>query len=137
MQRLRLVTALPLLAAVLCCVQAFEMPPEVYRDMQKRAPEFLKIRVKDVRTKKTQMADRAQTSVTVTAIVDKAIRSKSGLKPKQTITIRYTHTEFKEPIEGPSQVPVLTKLKVVPAYLSGSKGSYSPAAGGYSFETVK
>lgn len=121
-----------------CVASAFELPPWAYKDMQKKAPEFVNIRVTGVKKSVKDLKDKIETSVTATAVVEKVIRSKRGLKPKQTITIRYVHTEHKEGWAGPSPVPLLKKGERVPAYLTKHvQGFYAPAAGGYSFETVK
>ena len=129
-------------AALLVCLSASvraELPPEVYRDMQAKSPERLKIRVKSVKTEERDEAERKLISVTAEAEVLEVGRTASELKPGQTIRIRYTHTEYKQPIAGPSQVPVLREGETYPAFLGKNKegDTYSPAAGGYSFEVVE
>ena len=42
-----------------------------------------------------------------------------------------------EPIAGPSEIPALKEGQVCPAYLSKEGVIYAPAAGGYSFPTVR
>ena len=114
-----------------------ELPPYVYKDMQASAPESLVIEVLSVKTKKADEARLVRVSVTVEARVERVNRTQSGLKPGATIRITYDHRRYKEPPAGPSEVPVLGRGQVCPAYLKkGDAGAYSPAAGGYSFETV-
>ena len=130
-----------LAAALLAClpVSVFaELPPYVYRDMQAKSPERLTIRVKTVKTEERDEAERKLVAVTAEAEVVEVARTASGLKPGQTIRIRYTHAEYKQPIAGPSEVPILREGETYPAFLSKNKegDTYAPAAGGYSFEVV-
>ena len=73
----------------------------------------------------------------MTAEVRKVERSATMLAPGATIEIRYSQRHYSQPIAGPSEVPALKEGQVCPAYLSGDAKRYSPAAGGYSFETVR
>lgn len=128
--------------ALLVCLPAAaraELPPYVYRDMQAKSPERLTIRVKSVKTEERDESERKLIAVTVEAEVVEVARTASELKPGQTIRIRYTHTEYKQPISGASQVPVLREGETYPAFLGKNKegGTYAPAAGGYSFEVVE
>lgn len=132
----------PLAAALLVCLSASasaELPPYVYRDMQAKSPERLTIRVKSVKTEERDEAERKLVAVTAEAEVLEVARTASELKPGQTIRIRYTRTEYKQPIAGPSQVPVLREGQTCPAFLGKNKDgdTYAPAAGGYSFEVVE
>jgi hypothetical protein len=132
-------------AVVLCAAQVrAELPPDVYRDLQARAPEVLVIAVQDVRTQETRESWGRRLHVTVTAKVRQVQRSRTKLKPGQSIFIRYTHDRYNEPVAGPGQVPVLRKGQTCPAFLRYSgqaKGKakrsyYGVAAGGYSFERM-
>ncbi len=129
-------------AALLVCLSASalaELPPAVYKDMQAKSPERLTIRVKSVQTQERDEAERKIVAVTAEAEVLEVGRTASELKPGQTIRIRYVRTEYKEPIAGPSQVPILREGETYPAFLSRNKegDTYAPAAGGYSFEVVE
>jgi hypothetical protein len=130
-----------LAAALVVCLSASalaELPPYVYRDMQAKSPERLTIKVKSVKTEERDEPERKLIAVTAEAEVVEVERTASELKPGQTIRIRYTHTDYKQPMAGPSQVPVLREGETYPAFLSKNKDgdTYSPAAGGYSFEVV-
>jgi hypothetical protein len=129
-------------AVVLVCLAtsaAAELPPYVYRDMQAKSPERLTIKVKSVKTEERDEPERKLIAVTAEAEVVEVERTASGLKPGQTIRIRYTRTEYKEPIAGPSQVPILREGETCPAFLGKNKDAdtYAPAAGGYSFHAVE
>lgn len=129
-------------AALLVCLSASalaELPPYVYRDMQAKSPERLTIKVKSVKTQERDEPDRRLIDVTVEAEVTEVARTASRLKPGQSIRIRYTHSDFKQPMAGPSQVPILREGETYPAFLGKDKGgdAYAPAAGGYSFQVVE
>ena len=119
--------------------RAIELPPYVYKEWQQKAPESLIIKVRSVKTSEEDEPRRKKISVTVLAQVQKVERSKAGLKPGQMITITYVHSRYQQPLAGPSEVPILEEGKVYPAFLKKAEGedSYSPAAGGRSFEVVK
>jgi hypothetical protein len=114
-----------------------ELPPYVYKDMQANSPESLVVKVLSVRTKNKNEPRLVRVSVTVEARVEQVKRTQAGLKPGQVIRIRYDHRRHKEPMAGPSEVPVLKKGQTLPAYLKkDDAGHYAPAAGGYTFEAV-
>ena len=128
-------------AALLVCLSASalaELPPYVYKDMQAKSPERLTIKVKSVKTQERDESERKLIAVTAEAEVVEVGRTASELKPGQTIRIHYTHAQYKQPIAGPSEVPILREGETYPAFLSKNKDddTYSPAAGGYSFEVV-
>ena len=116
-----------------------ELPPYVYKEQQQQAPESLVIKVRSVKTRKTDEPHRTRVDVEVRAQVKQVVRSKTGLRAGDTILISYVHSRHKEPIAGPSETPILKKGQTCPAYLSGGEKQkrYAPAAGGYSFEEVK
>ena len=116
-------------------VQA-ELPPSAYKERQEKAPEFLMIKVRSVSKRETKESQWKQTDFTVEAEVQKVERSAMKLMPGAVIQIRYSQRHYSQPIAGPSEVPALKEGQVCPAYLSGDGKIYSPAAGGYSFETV-
>jgi hypothetical protein len=114
-----------------------ELPPYVYKDMQASSPESLVIKVLSVKTKNKNEPRLVRVSVTVEARVEQVNRTQTNLKPGQLIRIKYDHRRHKEPMAGPSEVPVLKHRQVYPAYLKkDDAGHYAPAAGGYTFETV-
>jgi hypothetical protein len=133
----RRASLLVLLVAASGAVSRAELPPYVYKDLQAKSPESLVIKVLSVETKETDEPRLVRVSVTVEARVEEVRRTASGLKPGEVIRIRYDHRRHKEPMAGPSEVPVLRKGEVYPAYLKKEEaGDYAPAARGYSFETV-
>ena len=110
-----------------------ELPPQVYENYQKNAPEVLTILVEKVGTSLLSLSEK---SVTVTAKVIRVTRSKSHLKRGNTITINY-HTSFWKPIGcvGPSSLPILEENETYTAFLKkGEKNHYHPAARGKSFK---
>jgi hypothetical protein len=114
-----------------------ELPPWVYKGQQEKAPEALVVKVRSVSKRETSEEKGKQIDFTVEAEVQKVERSATKLKPGTMIQIRYSQHRYREPITGPSEVPALTEGQVCPAYLFGDGKAYSPAAGGYSFETVQ
>jgi hypothetical protein len=87
----------------------------------------------------TSEPQRKKIAVTVEAQVEKVERSDSGLKRGSVIHISYVHYRSELLIPGASQVPILNKGQVYPAYLTKNKSGqdYAPAAGGFSFHEVK
>lgn len=128
-----------LLAAILATSTGIraELPPWAYKERQEKAPEALVIQVRSVSKRETREEKWKQIEFTVEAEVQKVERTATKLTPGATITIRYSQRHYSQPIVGPSEVPALKEGQVCPAYLSGDGKTYSPAAGGYSFETVR
>lgn len=116
-------------------VQA-ELPPSAYKERQSQAPEALVIKVTSVSKRETRVKEGTSSEFTVKAAVEKVERSATKLEPGAVIVIYYTQTHYSQPVAGPSEVPALKEGQVCPAYLSKTGNTYSPAAGGYSFETV-
>jgi hypothetical protein len=114
-----------------------ELPPWAYKEQQSKAPEALVIKVRSVSTHETKEARAKRTDFTVEAEVQKVERSATKLAPGAIVKIVYSRREYFEPLVGPSEIPALREGQVCPAYLSGDGTTYSPAAGGYSFETVR
>lgn len=126
------------LLALVAVAPGRELPPEAYIAMQKKAPEFLRIRVLDVKTRIAKLHDRTDTFVELSAKVEKVMRSATKLKPGQKIAIRYTVTEHTPPWAGPGLVPIPKKAARSVAYLAKARqGAYEPAAGRYTYETMK
>lgn len=114
-----------------------ELPPSAYKERQDRAPEELTIKVRTVKTRETKEQRATVIDVTVEAEVEKVERSATSLAPGMTIKIFYSRREHSQPIAGPSEIPLLKEGQVYPAYLSREGVIYAPAAGGYSFATVR
>ena len=136
--------------AVICCLAvaavvgivahraAAELPPDAYRAKQRAAPEFLEIKVLTTGLEANRTGGQTVVKHNVEAEVQTVHRTAMSLRPGARITIQYERRIHDKPMAGPSQVPALKKGQVAPAYLVQAKGEkfYSPAAGGYSFETV-
>jgi hypothetical protein len=134
--KLRHGLSLLLVSALMTSNGPAELPPSAYQERQQNAPEFLVIKVRSVSKRETNEANAKRTDFTVEAEVQKVNRSASKLTPGTVIEIRYSQRHYSQPIAGPSEVPALKEGQVCPAYLSGDGKIFSPAAGGYSFETV-
>lgn len=130
--------ALLLLAASITIGRA-ELPPYVYEEWQQKATESLVIKVRSVKTRETDAPDRKRIDVLVRAGVERVVRSGAGVRAGDVIRISYVHVVHKEPMAGPSQVPILRKGEKYPAYLLRDKRGkdYVPAAGGYSFQELE
>src|SRR3954465_4860075 len=134
--RLRISVLAGLCAVVVFAAEA-ELPPWAYKEKQDRAPEALAIRVRSVKTRETREPQGKRMEVMIEAEVEKVERSATKLVPGAIIKIVYRRTEYSQPNAGPSEIPVLKEGQLCPAYLSREGATYSPAAGGYSFETVR
>ncbi len=112
-----------------------ELPPAVYKDLQKKSPEALMIKVESVKISTANEPTVKVMVISAEARVETVIRSASGLKPGDKLRINYVHLEHKEPLAGPSEPDVLQEGQVYPAFLSKVErnGSYALAAEGYSF----
>jgi len=120
-----------------------EIEPKYYRAWQDKAPEVLTIRIDAVKPIVTTQPHRSgdglmiHTRVEAEAVVESVTRSASGLKPGDSIRIKYTSTRADPPMTGPRPLPVLKRGETYPAFLLGvSKGLYAPAAKGASFEPL-
>jgi hypothetical protein len=115
-----------------------ELPPSAYEQFQADAPEVFQIKVDQVSTKFPGVFDRSKRIDTVQATILKVVRSKSGAKEGEKITLRYERIIPKDGWAGPSPAPLLKKGMEYPAYLSKSDdGTFGLGAKGKSFETVK
>ncbi len=110
-----------------------ELPPQVYENYQKNAPEVLTIKVQKVEISLISLSEK---KVVVNAKVLEVQRSRSKLKVGKEITIIY-HTTVSRPSGwvGPSPLSVLVKKNVYDAFLIKNKENnyFSPAARGKSF----
>ena len=115
-----------------------ELPPTAYEQFQADAPEVFQIKVDQVSSKFPGAFDRSKRIESVQATVVKVVRSKSGTKQGDKITLRYERLIPKDGWTGPSPAPALEQGKEYPAYLSKSTdGTFELGAMGKSFETVK
>jgi hypothetical protein len=126
-----------LLCAVTIAPGRAELPPSAYKERQEKAPEVIVIRVRSVTQRETTEEKWKRIEFTVEAEVQKVERSATKLAPGATIEIRYSQHHYSQPMVGPSEVPALKEGQVCPAYLSREGNTYSPAAGGHSFDTVR
>ena len=128
-----IIKILPVFTLLILTLQA-ELPPYVYANYQKNAPEALMLSVKKV---KTSLVSFNEKSVTVTAKVLRVERSESKVKRGETITIVYTTTFWKPGgWVGPSSLPILKEEETVRAFLRKGKNNdnYYPDARGKSFK---
>ena len=131
------------LSLITLVLDAFaEMPPRAYENMQRRAPEYVTIKVKATNMDETKTSGEwKEERMSVQAEVLQVERSKSGLKAGDLIHIKYTNTKQRDPLSGATAVwarpvPRLREGTTCPAYLwkSEDKADYEPAAGGFSFQ---
>lgn len=134
--KLRNGLSLLLAYALMLSIGPAELPPSAYQERQAQAPEALVIKVRSVSKRETKEEQWKRTDFTVEAEVEKVSRSATKLTPGAVIQIRYAQRHYSQPMAGPSEIPALKQGQVCPAYLSGDGKIYSPAAGGYSFETI-
>ena len=136
----RMITSFRFFVTLFCAFMAIngraELPPSAYKERQANAPEVLVIKVRSMSKRETKEERWKRTDFTVEVEVTRVNRSASKLTAGTVIEIRYAQRHYSQPIAGPSEVPALKEGQVCPAYLSGDGKIYSPAAGGYSFETV-
>jgi hypothetical protein len=130
----------PLTAVILLTLSTIsiaELPPSVYQEWQAKAPDFLMIKVRSIKTAETDEPRLVRVAVSLEAQIEQVRRSQSSLKAGDVITIKYEHRKYKEPMVGPSEVPILKEGQSYPAYLKKGPEGFEPAAGGYSFREMK
>lgn len=129
----RLVKPLLLLCLILSAAFA-ELPPSAYESMQANAHEALQIQVLRIDVEPGEK-DSAQ-DIVIMATVEKVVRTASGLKPGDVITIAYTLEDRPPGWVGPGQVPLLAQGDSRVAYLKKLEKpeTYAPAAGAMSFD---
>lgn len=100
------------------------IPESGYRDIQDSAPEFLHITVLSVDKPSTTRPYDAHPggtvttiNVTMTAKVDRVLRTASGLTPGAVIVVRYTVTHQSPPTPGPQEAAILSNGEKARAYL--------------------
>ncbi|MDP7051894.1 MAG: hypothetical protein QF600_08205 [Verrucomicrobiota bacterium] len=115
-----------------------ELPPYVYDEMKRNAPEVFNVRIVEA-PKKAPVAQGKRQKITYEAKVLQVIRTKSRIKSGEAIVIQSYHYAFGPGEVGPSNPRRLKENDVVLAYLTkGEKGDeFRIAAGGHSFERIK
>ena len=115
-----------------------ELPPFVYDEMKRNAPEVFNVRIVEA-PKKAAVARGKRQKITYEAKVLQVIRTKSRIKSGGAIVIQSYHYAFGPGEVGPSNPRRLKENDVVLAYLTkGEKGDeFRIAAGGHSFERIK
>ena len=120
-----------------------ELPPSVYEDLQKNAPEALVIEVTSVDAHR-RFAKPAGCpwydfevirNVSVEARVVRVTRSAAGLRPGDVIRVEYSSVNRCSGFNGPRSIDVLHRGDRVEAYLArGDRaGLFVPAARGATF----
>jgi len=144
--RLFLTAALMLLPAA-TSLRA-ELPPDVYDDMQKKAPVKADIFVTEVTSALPPAAVKDKTpeelakmpyAITVQAKLVKAERGGDGIPSDAPLNITYERQHRPEGFVGPAQIPILEVGKSYTAYLTkdaATPGLFLPAAKGQSFAEV-
>lgn len=109
-----------------------ELPPSVYMQQQKSAPEAVRIEVLRVEGMIDE-GEEQRSDLVVTARVLCVGRSAAGLKPGEEIAIAYaTVVKHRRGWAGPRPLPILT-AGPYPAYLAKAGDRFAPAASGWSF----
>lgn len=110
-----------------------ELPPSAYEAMQSDAPEHLQIQVLrvDIEPGEKESAQK----ILIMASVEKVLRTASGVKPGDLITISYQLEDRPPGWVGPGRVPILAQGDTHVAYLKilEEPETYGPAAGAMSF----
>ena len=132
---------LPMATAVLA-----ELPPDVYKDMQRRAPEVLYIQVSSVHVHRsfTKPAGcgffdfEVIREVKAEARVLRVIRSETGLHAGDIIQIEYSSISRCSGWDGPRSIQMLASGDRVYAFLArrGRTASFEPAARGATFSAA-
>jgi hypothetical protein len=95
------------LLASFSTVSLAELPPFVYKERQQQAPESLIIKVGSMKMRETDEPRRKRIDVSVEAQVERVNRTKTGLKAGDVIRINYVQSQYKVPLVGPSEAPIL------------------------------
>ncbi|HEX8550694.1 MAG TPA: hypothetical protein VF681_03975 [Abditibacteriaceae bacterium] len=125
------------------CILAFstpiraELPPSVYEELQKDAPEVLEIEVATVALNSRDGEDLRTISVFATAVVKKVSRSRSGTKVGDQISLRYLTFEVIKPgWVGPSAIAEVQKGKKYRVWLKKSGAHFYEAARGWTVQAL-
>jgi len=120
-----------------------ELPPDVYKDMQSKAPEVLYIQVSSIQVHRKFAKPSGCAffdfevirEVKVDARVLRVARSKSRVHPGDIIEIEYSSISRCSGWDGPRSIQMLTSGDRVYAFLAkrGRTASFEPAARGATF----
>jgi hypothetical protein len=115
-----------------------ELPPDVYKDMQRKAPEVLYIQVSSVQVHRTFAKPlgcaffdfEVIRQVKVEARVLRVVRSESRVHADDIIEVEYSSISRCSGWDGPRSIPMLASGDRVYAFLArrGRTTSFEPAA---------
>jgi hypothetical protein len=120
-----------------------DLSPDVYKDLQRKAPEALAIQVSSVDVRRSFAKPSSCgffdfeviRNVKVEARVVRVVRSETGVHPGDVVEIEYSSISRCSGWNGPRSIPLLRKGDVVYAFLArrGRTTSFEPAARGATF----
>jgi len=115
-------------------VQA-ELPPDVYDEMKRNAPEVFLVRIEEAAKNKIVVRGKRQLFAYEAKVLH-VFRTKSRIRPGGSIVIQSQHHIFGPGEVGPSNPRKLKEKDIVLTYLvkGGKVDEFRTAAGGYSFE---
>ncbi len=136
---LQLFSRLPGLAPLFLVASSFaaraELPPAVYDQMKREAPEVFLVRIEEAAKNKIVVRGKQQ-QFTYEAKVLRVFRTRSRIRAGGAIVIQSQHHIFGPGEVGPSNPRKLKEKDIVLAYLvkGGKVDEFRAAAGGHSFE---
>jgi hypothetical protein len=120
-----------------------ELPPDVYKDMQRKSPEVLYIQVSSVQVHRSFAKPSGCAffdfevirEIKIEARVLRVVRSETGVHPGDTIEIEYSSISRCSGWDGPRSIQLLESGDRVYAFLArrGRAASFEPAARGATF----
>jgi len=120
-----------------------ELPPDVYKEMQRKAPEVLYIQVSSVQVHRSIAKPSGCAffdfevirDVKLDARVLRVVRSETRVHPGDTIEIEYSSISRCSGWDGPRSIQLLERGDRVYAFLArrGRTASFEPAARGATF----
>lgn len=136
---LQLFSRLPGLAPLFLVASSFaaraELPPSVYDQMKREAPEVFLVRIEEAAKNKIVVRGKQQ-QFTYEAKVLRVFRTRSRIRAGGAIVIQSQHHIFGPGEVGPSNPRELKEKDIALAYLvkGGKVDEFRAAAGGHSFE---
>lgn len=128
---------------ILAAAVMADLSPDVYKDLQGKAPEALYIQVSSVDVHRSFAKPSGCSffdfevirNVKVDARVVRVIRSETGVHPGDVIEIEYSSISRCSDWNGPRSIPLLRKSDLAYAFLArrGRTASFEPAARGATF----
>jgi hypothetical protein len=123
-----------------------ELPPDVYKDLQEKAPEILYIQVSGVDVHRSFAKPPGCSffdfevirDVKVHALVVRVVRSQTGVHQGDTVDIEYSSINRCSDWNGPRSIEMLQKGHRVYAFLArhGRTSFFEPAARGATFSNA-